>query len=123
MAEDSMNHGTTYTVLNRHGAVECSGATLEQAADAVMSYDGNVWEIRPTAKGGHDLWVSSVSRNSSAHDGLTKSVIFSLHSDRALAEVEIFREVIRNATWWDDCQVMTDANYAAMLAEIESEPE
>jgi len=111
---------TTYTVLNRHGEVLGAGETLASAANVVMGYDGHEFEIRP-ADGGFDLWTSSFSRNSTAYNGLTKSVVFSRHTDEELATAEIYRSVIRKADWWCGCRVMTDADYAAECAELDAE--
>lgn len=113
------NRSTTYTVLNRHGDVQEQGCTLFEAAQIVLGYDGNAYEIRPATDGkGYDLWVSSVSRNSSAYNGLTKSRIFSVADGEQLAYADIYRQVIHNASWFENCEVMTDAAYAEMQAEI-----
>ena len=113
------NRSTTYTVLNRHGDVQEQGCTLFEAAQIVLGYDGHTHEIKPAGDGkGFELWVSSVSRNSSAYNGLTKSRIFSLADGVQLAHADIYRQVIRHANWWDDCRVLTDADYAAELVEI-----
>lgn len=111
------NRDTTYTILNRHGDIQGQGETLASAAQIVLGYDGNTYEIRRSAEG-FDLWVSRVSRNSSAYNGLTKSRIFSLHSDTVLADADIYRQVIRNAEWWDGCEVISDRQYAERVAEI-----
>lgn len=111
------NRDTTYTVLNRHGDIQGQGETLEGAAQIVLGYDGHAHEIRQS-DAGFDLWVSAASRNSSAYKGLTKSRIFSLHADATLAEADIYRQVIRNASWWDDCEVISDKDYAERVAEI-----
>lgn len=112
------NRITTYTVLNRHGDVQAEGETLASAAQIVMNYDGNEYEIRAENDGGYRLWVSRHSRNSTAWDGLTSSRIFSLNNDEALATAEIYRKVIQHADWWNDQRVVTDADYAAELAEV-----
>lgn len=113
------NRSTTYTVLDRDGDVQGDGETLAGAALIVLGYDGNEHEIRPARDGkGFDLWVSSVSRNSSAYNGLTKSRIFSLAEGEQLALADIYRQVIRNADWWSGCRVVTDADYAVELAEL-----
>ena len=114
------NRSTTYTVLNRHGVIQDQGVSLAVAAQIVLGYDGNTYEIR-RSEDGFDLWVSSVSRNSSAYNGVTKSRIFSTHTDEALAEADIYRQVIRNAAWFESCEVMTDADYAEYVAESDTE--
>jgi hypothetical protein len=116
------NRFATYTVLDRDGDVLEQGCTLFQAAHVVLGYDGNTHEIRPAADGkGFDLWVSSHSRNSTAYNGLKKSAIFSLAEGVDMAHADIYRRVIRNADWWSGCRVLTDADYAAELAEINSD--
>lgn len=116
------NRAAGYTVLNRHGAVQDRGLTLADAAQVVMGYDGHEYEIKDSdgpSRIGFDLWTSNFSRNSTAFNGLTKSTIYSVHEDRALAEAEIYRKVIKNAEWFCGCAVMTDEEYAAMIAGIE----
>jgi hypothetical protein len=60
-----------------------------------------------------------VSRNSSAYNGLTKSRIYSSHMDEELALADIYRQVVRNASWFCNCEAMSDAQYAEMKAHIE----
>lgn len=109
-----------YTVLNRHGEAQTTGASLAEAAQAVLEYDGNVYAIQPEEDGhGYRLWVSRFSRNSSCYDGLTHSGIFSLLDDRNLAEAEIFQKVINNADWWDGQTVMLDSEFEAHLKNAE----
>ena len=88
-----------------------------------MEYDGHRYDIRPAADGnGYELWTSQFSRNStSGGRPLVKSVIFSLADDEAIAEAEIFKQVIDNSDWWMGCEVMTDAAYDAMMAELATE--
>lgn len=106
------NRSTTYTVLNRHGDIQERGCTMFQAAQIVLGYDGNEYEIRPASDGkGFDLWTSSFSRNSTAYNGLTKSRIFSIAEGEQLAHADIYRQVIRHADWFEGCEVMTDAQY------------
>lgn len=118
MTNNHPNRTTTYTIRNRHGDVISRGEALASAAQLVLGYDGHEFEIRAEKDGGYRLWVSTFSRNSTAYNGLTSSRIFSLHDDEALATAEIYREVIKNADWWNDQSVVTDADYAAELAEI-----
>lgn len=111
------NRTTTYTVLNRHGDVQGDGETLASAAHLVMGYDGHEFEIQQH-DGRFELWTSLFSRNSTAYNGLRRSRISSGHTDDALATADIYRQVIRNAEWWSSQRVVTDADYAAELAEI-----
>jgi hypothetical protein len=107
-----------YTVLNFEGTVQERGADLQTAAHTVMSYDGHEFEIIPEKDGyGYRLWTSQFSRNSCCWRGLTKSVIFSLAKTKATAEIEIYQQVIARADYWKGCTVMTDGDYAAMIAE------
>jgi hypothetical protein len=113
------NRAATYTVLNRHGCVQERCCTLYQAAQIVLGYDGHTHEIRPAPDGkGFDLWTSNVSRNSSAYNGLTKTVIFSIAEGEQLGHADIYRQVIRHADWFNGCEVMTDAAYDEMQNEL-----
>lgn len=108
---------TTYTILNSNsGEIEQRGATVAEAAQALLGYDGHEWEIRKSETG-HDLYVSRYSRSSTAFDGLHKSTIYSLDDDPANAEDDIFARVIRSGHWTRP-EVMTDASYDAMRAEM-----
>ena len=107
----------TYTVLNRHGEKQADGLNIEEAAAAVMNYDGHEYEIRPCADGdGYVLWTSPCSRNSGHWRGLVPSVIFSLSNDIDIAPAEICRDVIQRAHWWLSQEVITDDEYAARMA-------
>lgn len=113
------NRTTAYTILDHDGAVQSAGETLSGAAHIVLSHDGHEYEIRSNKDGdGFDLWTSPFSRNSPCWRGLTRSTIFSLNVDEALATADIFRQVIRNADWWGHQRVVTDADYVNELAEI-----
>ncbi len=119
------NRSTLYTILNSSGDVEERNCTVAQAAQVVMAYDGHEFEIRAAADGkGFELFTSQFSRNSTG-DGrpLVKSVIFSLADDRASAEAEIYKQVILHADWWKGCDVQSDADYDAMLAELARDAE
>ena len=112
---------TTYTVLNRHGSVQERGCSLSLAAEIVLGYDGHEYEIRQATGGGWNLWTSRFSRNSTAYNGLVQSTIYSPKPDRDDAEIDICKRVIGHADWFENCQVMTDADYDAMQAEFEAE--
>ena len=112
----------TFTVLNRHGDVQERSASLVEAAHIVLGYDGHEYDIRPMADGpGFELWTSAFSRNAAAYNGLRRSVIFSIEIDRAAAEQEIYQRVVSHAEWFENCQVMTDADYDAMLRVLREE--
>jgi len=115
---------TLYTILNASGSVQARGCTAAEAAQEVMGYDGHEFEIRADEDGnGFELWTSQFSRNSTAYRGLVKSVIYSVKDDRAKAEAEIYTKVIHHADWWKGCDVMTDADYDATMAEAARDAE
>lgn len=117
------NRAALYTVLNRHGEVEERGCTVAEAAITVMGYDSSAFEIRAAEDGeGFELWTSiSPNFRKSGAPVLVKSVVFSLVKDRASAEAQIYREVLKHADMWLGCEVMRDADYDAMLAELAAE--
>jgi len=90
-----------YTITNRHGDIEARDCSLAEAADAILTYDGYTYDIRPAADGGFVLWVSQFSRNSPlGNRPLVKSVIYSLRDDRAGAVDQIHHRVIAAADAW-----------------------
>lgn len=110
---------TTYTVLDLNGLVLGRGCDLAEAAHIILTDDGGEYEIRPAADGdGFCLW----SRQPVANRGWAKTVVFSLESDRALAEAEIFAAVLA-ARWPRHAEAMTDAEYDAMMADLAAERE
>lgn len=105
----------TYTVTTRHDTIKGRGLSLETAARVVMEEDGHEWEIRREDDGGgFRVWTSLFSRNSTAWNGLTRSVIGSFAADENAARAEIFRAILINAEWFRGCQAMTDAEYDSM---------
>jgi hypothetical protein len=111
---------TAYTVYNpTDWRTEAeSGMSLADAAFTMLTYDGHEWEIREEGDAFH-LYTSWFSRNSPCGGGeLTRSVISSYATDRAVAETEIFERVISEDWWHLEC--LTDAEYLAMRVE---EPE
>ena len=114
------NSATTYTVLDRHGNVQSDGESLEGAALIVLEYDCHQYEIRNEGDNGFNLWTSQ--RGGGGNVPMTKSVIYSLETDEALATAEIYHKVIQNAEWWDNQSVVTDADYYAdAIAKINAE--
>ena len=101
------NRAATYTVLNCHGDVQDKGVTLASAAQIVLNYDNNDYEIRPATDGdGFELWVSAASLSASTPSrALIKSRISSLNADEVLATADIYRQVVHNAEWWNHCSV------------------
>jgi hypothetical protein len=81
----------------------------EDEAQRVRKFHGPTFE-------GYCLW----SRHRVANRGWTRTVVYSLEDDRAAAEAEIFDKVI-NADWRHHPTVMTDQQYAEMLAEQAAE--
>jgi hypothetical protein len=111
---------TTFTVLNRHGQVQTQNASLTEAAQTVLGYDGHEYEIRPDENNkGFWLYVSQFSRNSSCGGRpLVRGRCYSAADMGAEAEAEIFQYVIDHADFWDNLTVMTDEAYAREQAEI-----
>jgi hypothetical protein len=110
---------TTYTVLDYNGYVEASGLLAADAADLILCHDGAEYEIRASGSkhGGYDLW----SRKPNANRPWTQTVAFSLESDFAKAEAEIFEKVIYAG--WTNQLVMTDDAYAVMEADLDADDE
>jgi hypothetical protein len=113
---------TTYTVLSStSGEAIATGLTAAEAMQEILTDDGHEYEIRPEADGhGSRLWTSTYSRNSTAYNGLTASVVYSLAADEAEAEQEIAAKVIA-AHWPRKPEAMTDEAYTAMRAEMDAE--
>ena len=110
---------TTYTVLDLNGLVLGRGCDLAEAAHIILTDDGREYEIRPAADGdGFYLW----SRQQVANRGWTKPVVFSLESDRAAAEAEIFAAVLA-ARWPQHPEAIPDAEYDTMTADLAAELE
>lgn len=113
----------TFIALNVNGEIQERDCTTADAASIVMSYDGHEWDIRPLDDGeGFALWASQFSRNSTAGGKpLVKSVIYSLKTDRAEAEADIFQQVCDHADWWKGCDVRDQAEYDADMARLAAE--
>ena len=111
---------TTFTVLNRHGEVQTQNASLSEAAQTVLGYDGHEYEIRRGENNkGFWLYVSQFSRNSSCGGRpLVRSCCYPAADTEAEAETEIFQHVINHASFWDGQTVMTDEAYAREQTEI-----
>ena len=79
---------TTYTVRDHEEVTR--GLTAVEAADILLTQDGHEYEIRPEEDGvGYRLWNTAFSRNSTAYNGLRKTVIYSLAQALEQAEAEI----------------------------------
>jgi multidrug efflux pump subunit AcrA (membrane-fusion protein) len=106
---------TTYTVLDTNGDLIATGLTAADAAAEMLTDDGREFDIRAAADGtGFDLWT----RQQVANKGWTITAIYSVDTDRAAAEARIFAKVIA-ADWPHHPTVLTDQQYAEMLAELE----
>lgn len=106
---------TTYTVTNRHGAIQIKGASLAEAAIECLTYDGHEYEFRANDQGYVDLYTSNYSRNGSCWNGLSKSIFY------GETEAAIFQNVIAQAELFEGCEVWTDAAYATMIADLEGD--
>lgn len=107
---------TTYTVIDRSsGEALHTGLTAREAAYEILTYDEREYEIRQDEDGGWTLW----SRHQVANRGWERTVLFSIHSNQGEAEADIFAQVIA-ADWPRHPEVMTDTDYARMLAELDN---
>ena len=103
---------TTYTVIDYNGYKIDGGLTAAEAAHIVLTYDGRDYEIRENEDGGYTLW----SRHPVANRGWEPTVVESRETNRDAAENEIM-EVAIESEWPRRPLVMTDENYASILAE------
>jgi hypothetical protein len=117
---------TTYTVINRSsGLPELRNAPAWQAAEIVLTHDGHDYEVR-RVDDHWQLFVSQGSRNTSTGPrGMTAAwdknrLVLSYEQDEAAAYADIGRQVV-TAGWNGVPEVMTDADFDAMLASIEAE--
>lgn len=111
---------TTYATFNQNDSADAvTGCTLRDAAQTLLTADGYRYEIRPHDTG-YSLWVSQFS-DASPLGGrpLVRSRFFSVERTQAAAEDEIFTAVVREV--WRGMCAMPDADYAAMMAELDAE--
>jgi len=111
---------TTYTVYNPNASDEAeSGLCLADAANALMTHDGHAWDIREEG-GAFNLYTSQFSQNSTLGGReLTRSVVSSYETNRAAAEIEVFKRVVSEDWWKLECA--TDAEFARWRADAEAE--
>ncbi len=110
---------TTYTVLNRHGVIQCEHATLSKAARAVLQYDGHEYDIRRSGvTRGFWLYVSQFSRNSPCGGRPLVRRHYVVADTEAEAKAKIFHYVIDHAEFWHGLTVLTDEAYAELLADL-----
>jgi len=108
---------TSYTVIDRSsGEMIDTGLSAADAARIVLTADSQEYSIREDADGGFTLW----SRQQVANKGWSKTVIWSIATDRAEAEADIFMKVIA-ADWRGAPEVVTDEQYAEMIAAVGDE--
>jgi hypothetical protein len=101
----------TYTVFRTARSDESTaGLSLAEAAEALLTADGNIYAIRPETDGvGRRLWLPAI-------DGrLIISRFFSLAAEAAEAEREIFAAVVATDDW-SGMEAMPDADFAEMRA-------
>ena len=111
---------TTYTVISNSGIAQ-RGLTLEQAAIERLTDDGH--EYRLIARDGmFELHVRnphlSGSRFALGYTGHGSKALISFEASEDAAWQDLCRMVI-SAAWRGCPEVMTDANYDAMMAESE----
>lgn len=137
---------TTYTVHRNDGTVIERGLSLTEAAAEILSYDGYRYEVRPAMEtvtvgeddngedieeerqvsvGGDLAWQCFASEMSAASSGgsgrmypISGTYVFAADADQAWQKIAavVVEECNR---WRHSPQVMTDADYDAMMAEAE----
>ena len=107
----------TYTVLTHNGDLIDTGLTADEAARAILTYDGCDFELRPIEDGGFALW----SRQQVANKPWQKSLIlWSIAENEKEAEADIFVKVLKHSSEWRHSPyAITDESYAADLADAE----
>ncbi len=104
---------TTYTVFSgANGTVYGRDLSVAEAADIILTHDGRDYEVRQ-AGDRFELWT----RQEVANVKWSRTVLSSYATTSDQAKAEIFAEVIA-AGWSGHPDVMTDADYDAMLAEL-----
>lgn len=116
------NRSNLFTVLRPSGEVEERHCTVAQAAEIVLGYDGAIYEIR-RGDGRHDVdgeaqW-ELFSRSLNGRWARTSSVKPFYAATADAAWPLIAREVLRVCGSWHGPEVMTDADYDAMIAGLE----
>lgn len=110
---------TSYTVIdNGSGEAIATGLNLRDAAAEVLTSDSREYDIREDEDGGFALW----SRQQVANKGWTRTVVYSIETDREKAEAEIFGKVIV-ADWPHHPSVMTDEAFADMQRQLAEDGE
>ena len=112
---------TKYTVVRRSGEIEIEHASLREAAEAVLGYDGHEFEFRRYGDW-LELWVSRWSRNSTLGGrslvraaGMYASLPRESSDEsprRVESENQIYGFVLDHADRWNGLAAMTDEAYA-----------
>jgi len=111
---------TTFTVYNPEDSsqVEGRGLTAEQAAEAILTYDGYAYEVREV-DGVWQLFTSDGSANSprgARH--LCGTTIFAAADGAGAAWTAIAAKVLREShNWRHGLVAASDADFDAMIAE------
>jgi hypothetical protein len=117
---------TTYAVIDRHGEVRGTDLTLKEAAEIILTDDGQDWEIRRAhyAPSDQDFWRLWM-RQQVANKPWTQTRVSSFADSLDEAETEIFAVVItsRRAAghYWGSFTVHTMEQHAKMLADLAAE--
>ena len=110
---------TTYTILTGEGEVIDTGLSLRDAAHEILTSDSRSYEVREDKDGGFTLW----GRQQVANRGWEATRFFSIKTDRAEAEDEIFSAVVTSERFPGHCEAITDEAYAEMVAQFEEDGE
>lgn len=111
-----MESDTLYTVARADGENREEDLTLADAARAILHHDGGDYEFRPRGDGdGFDLWT----RQQVAGLGWTRTHWFSLETDLAAAESDIFARVLADSRLanWRGLIAQTQADYERAASE------
>lgn len=101
-----------YVVINQNtGETIATGLTLRDAANEILSYDSQEWQIRPMENGGFSLWLRKELANKPWHE----TTICSFEREESEAENDIFRQVL-DRDWLTGPQALTESEYERHLA-------
>lgn len=111
---------TTYTVLRKDGEVLRRGLTDLEAVDEILGHDGYLWSVQKDPFGCFVLYVSERSSASCGGAGdMIPTDTWSTGETLGEALHHLAGSVIRSCSGWRKCpDVMTDAAYDAMLAQL-----
>ncbi len=107
---------TLYALIDYDGVLLDENLTLAEAAQSVLTSDGREYEIREADGGGFWLWT----RHQTAGEKWTQTVCYSAADDRAVAEAEIYQQVV-NAEWRGHDEAITMDAWRERCAEIEAD--